>query len=70
MRLKRQQTWRIREHRARVRLSEASAAEQFEKCLSMRPSQVCIGFAFSRLIPKIAPSVDHLLGRAAADSQL
>ncbi|NYF51094.1 hypothetical protein HDF12_001459 [Edaphobacter lichenicola] len=42
-------------------MSEAFAAEQFEKSLSMTPSQVCVGLAFGRVVAKMTPSLDHLL---------
>src|SRR6202035_2532976 len=70
VRLKRQQTWRIREHRTRVRLSEALAAEQVEKFFRMSPAHVRVGLTFAQLVAEIAPSIDNLLRRAAADSQL
>jgi hypothetical protein len=36
----------------------------------MTPSQVCVSLAFGRMVAKMTPSFDYLLGRAAANSQL
>ena len=36
----------------------------------MPPAHVCVVLALGRAVAKIAPAIDHLLGRAAADSQL
>ena len=36
----------------------------------MAPSHVGVALTFGRAVAEIAPAVDHLLGRAAADSEL
>jgi hypothetical protein len=36
----------------------------------MPPPHVGVALALGRLIAEIAPSIDHLLGRAAADAEL
>ena len=36
----------------------------------MTPPHVGVGLALGRLIAEIAPSIDHLLGRASADAEL
>src|SRR6476646_2764830 len=53
-----------------VRLSEALAAQQLEKFFGVPPAHAGIVLAFNRAVAKIAPPIDYLLGRTAADSQL
>ena len=36
----------------------------------MAPRHVGVGLAFRRRVAEVAPAVDHLLGRAAADAEL
>src|SRR5580698_6229684 len=59
--LKPQQTGRIRKHRTRVGLSEAFAAEQFEKFLSVTAAHIRVSLAFRWIMAKMTPSLDHLL---------
>src|ERR1700744_2828131 len=54
----------------RVRLSETLTTQQFEKFFGVPPTHGGIGLAYIRAVAKIAPSINHLLGRTAADSQL
>ena len=70
MRLKTQQSGWIGKHRTWIRLSEALAAQQFEKLFGAPTAHVCVILAFDRTVAKITPTVDHLLGGTAADSQL
>ena len=68
--LEAQEPGRIGKHRARVGLRETFPIEKLEKRLSVAPSHGRIVFAFIEPMTKVTPSIDHLLGRAAADSQL
>jgi integrase len=61
---------RIGEHRTRVRPREAFPTQQLEKFFGMSASHFRIVFAFIRAVAKIAPTIDDLLRRAAAYSQL
>ena len=70
MGLEAQQAGRIGEHRPRVGLGEALAAQQVEEDLRMAPAHVGVALALGRAIAEIAPPIDHLLGRAAADAKL
>ena len=70
MRLEAQQARRVGKHRARVRLGEALAAQQLEKHFGMAPAHVGVALALGRPVAEVAPAVDHLLGRAAADAEL
>ena len=65
-----QQAGRVREHRPRVRAREALAAQHVEQDLGVAPRHVGIGLALGRGVTEVAPAVDHLLGRTAADAQL
>ena len=49
---------------------EALAAQHIEKDLGVAPRHVGVGLALRRRVAEIAPAVDHLLGRAAADAEL
>src|SRR5450631_2101854 len=60
----------IWKHRTRIGWREALAAQQVEEDLRMTPPHVGVGLALGRLITEITPSIDHLLGRAAADTEL
>ena len=46
------------------------AAQHLEKNLGVAPGHVGVGLAFGRRVAEVAPAVDHLLGRAAADAEL
>ena len=70
MRLEAQQPGRVREHRPRVGLREALAVQQLEEDLGVAPRHVGVGLALRRRVAEVAPAVDHLLGRAAADAEL
>src|SRR5688572_9870388 len=70
MRLDTQQPGRIREHRPRVGLSEATALEQLEEDLGATARHAGVRLAFARGVAEIARAVDHLLRRSAADAQL
>ena len=70
MRLQPQQAGRIGEHRARVGLGEALALQRVQEDLGVGPRHVGVGLAVLRRVAEIAPAVDHLLGRAAADAEL
>ena len=70
IRLEPQQAGRVREHRPRVGLGEALAAQHFEKDLGVAPRHVGVGHAIRRDVTEVAKAVDHLLGRAAADAEL
>jgi hypothetical protein len=68
--LKTQEAWRIGKHRTWVRPREAFTAQQLKKFLGMPPPHSRIVLAFIRPVAEIAPAIDDLLGRTAADSQL
>src|SRR5579863_1969377 len=70
VRLKAQTPRRIGKHRTQVWLGEALPPQQLEKIFGMSPSHLCIVIAFNRTVAKIAPTIDDLLGRTAADTQL
>ena len=70
MRLEAQEARRIGEHRPRIGLSESLAAEKLEKRLRMTPAHVGVALALVRAVAEMAPAVDHLFGRAAADAEL
>ena len=70
MRLEAQQAGRVGKHRLRIGLGEALAAQQFEEDLRVAPAHVGVGLPSGRRVAEIAPAVDHLLGRAAADAEL
>ncbi len=70
IRLEPQQARRICKHRPRIGLGEALAAQHVEKGFGVAPRHIGIGLAFERRIAEVAPAVDHLLGRAAADAEL
>src|SRR5579862_1518244 len=70
VRLKAQTPRRIGKHRTQVWLGEALPPQQLEKFFGMSPSHLCIVIAFNRTVAKIAPTIDDLLGRTAADTQL
>ena len=65
-----QQAGRVREHRPRAGLGEALAAQHLEEDLGVAPRHVGIGHPLRRGVAEVAPAVDHLLGRAAADAEL
>ena len=65
-----QQPRRVREHRPRVRLGKTVAAQHLEKNLGVLPRHVGVGLPLRRRVAEIAKTVDHLLGRAAADAEL
>src|SRR5690606_35511260 len=70
VRLQSQQTWRVGEHRSRVRPGEAFAAVHVEESLGMAPGHVRVGLALFGFVAEVAPAVYHLLRRAAADAEL
>ena len=70
IRLEPQQARRVRKHRPRIGLRKTFAAQHLEKHLGVAPRHVGVGLAFRRRVAEIAPAVDHLLGRAAADAEL
>ncbi len=70
MRLDAEQPRRVRKHRSRIGFCKPFATEQVEEDLRVAPPHVGIALAFGRLVSEIAPAVDHLLGRAAADAEL
>ena len=70
VRLEAQQAGRVREHRSRVGLREPLAPQQIEEYLGVAPGHVGIGPAFRWEVAEIAPSIDHLLRRSAADAKL
>ena len=70
IRLEPQQARRVRKHRPRIGLGEALAAQHVEKHFGVAPRHVGVGLAFRRRVAEVAPAVDHLLGRAAADAEL
>ena len=49
---------------------EALAAQQIEEHLGVAPGHVGVGLALGRGVAEVAPPVDHLLGRPAADAEL
>src|SRR3984957_14588773 len=65
-----QQARWIGEHRSRVGLGEALTPQQVEEDLRVPPAHVSVTLALDRAIAEMPPSVDHLLGRAPADSKL
>ena len=70
IRLEAQQARRVRKHRPRVRARKAFAAQHLEKHLGVAARHVGIGHAFRRRVTEVAPAIDHLLGRTAADAEL
>src|SRR5690606_31311937 len=70
IRFKPQQARRIWKHRARVRLRKPYPVEPLEKLQGFATPHVGIGLPLRGRIPKIAPAVDHLLGRPPADAEL
>src|SRR4029453_491676 len=70
VRLEAQQARRVREHRARVGLSEALADQHFEEDLGVTPRHISVGHAFRWNVTEVAPAIDHLLGGAAPESKL
>ncbi len=70
MRLEAQQPGRIGKHRPRVGLREAFTFQELQEHLGVAACHVTIALALSRRIPEVAPAIDHLLRRAAADPQL
>ena len=70
VRLDAQEAGRVRKHRRRVGLGEALAAQHIEKDLGVAPRHVGVGHPLRRGVAEVAPAVDHLLGRAAADAEL
>jgi len=54
----------------RVRPGEALALQELKKRFGVPTSHFFVVLAFRRLMTKIAPAVNYLLGRTAADSQL
>ena len=71
MRLEAQQAGRVREHRPRIGLGKALAAQDVEEDLGVAaaPCRRRSGLP-AGLIAEIAPAIDDLLGRAAADAEL
>jgi hypothetical protein len=69
-RLEAQQARRVGEHRAWVRLGKAFALEDGQKHLRMLSGHVGVALALFRRVAEVAPAIDHLLGRAAADAEL
>ncbi|HEU5205259.1 MAG TPA: LLM class flavin-dependent oxidoreductase, partial [Candidatus Limnocylindrales bacterium] len=65
-----QQPRRIGEHRPRVGLGKALALQHLEEDFGVGAGHVGVGLALLRLVAKVAPAVDHLLGRATADAEL
>ena len=51
-------------------LREALALQYLEEDLRVTPAHVGVGLALGRRITEIAPAIDHLLGRSAADAEL
>jgi hypothetical protein len=70
VRLDAQEAGRIGKHRLRVRPREALPAQHLEEDLGMAPRHVGISLPLLRRVAEIAPAIDHLLRRAAADAQL
>ncbi len=70
VRLDPQQARRVREHRARVGPGETLAAEHLEEHAGVLAGHVGVALAFGRGVSEVAETVDHLLRRAAADTQL
>ena len=50
--------------------AKPSPFEHLEEDLGVAARHVGVGLAFGRHVAEMAPAVDHLLGRAAADAQL
>jgi hypothetical protein len=70
MRFDAQQAGRVLEQRPRVGLRETLAAQHVEQNFGVASAHVGIALVLGRTVAKIAPSVDHLLGRSAADAEL
>src|SRR4051812_34313193 len=70
MRLQPQQSGWIGKHRPRIRLCEPMAFDYFEKRLRMTARHVRVALAGGGRVAEVAPAVDHLLRRAAADPEL
>ena len=60
----------VGEHRLRARLGEPLAAQQVEEHLRVAARHIGVGLPLSGLVAEVAPAVDYLLGRAAADPEL
>jgi hypothetical protein len=65
-----QQPWWIWKHGLRIWLREALATQEVEEDLRVTPSHIGVALTLSRLITEIAPTIDHLLGRSPADTEL
>ena len=70
VRLEAEQARRIGKHRARAGLGKSLPLQQIEIYQGMTPRHVGVGLTLRRPIAEIAPAVDHLLGRTAADAKL
>src|SRR5690606_15254268 len=67
MGLEAQKAGRVREHGLRAWFGKAFAAQDIKQHFGMAASHIGVGLAFCGLVAEIAPTVDHLFGRAAAD---
>jgi hypothetical protein len=54
----------------RIGFGKTLAAQEVEKDLGVASPHVGVALTLGRLIAEIAPPIDHLLGRAAADAEL
>ena len=64
MRLETEEPGRVREHRPRVRLGEALAADDLQEDRGVATRQVGVRLALARLIAEVPKAVDDLLRRA------
>jgi hypothetical protein len=70
MRLEAQQAGWVGKHWAWVRLGKALSLEDVQEQVCVTAAHVGVALAIFGRIAEIAPSIDHLLGRAAADAEL
>ena len=70
IRLEAQQARRVRKHRVRVGTRKTLTAQHLEEDLGVAPRHVGVAHPLGRGEAEVAPAVDHLLGRAAADAEL
>ncbi len=70
MRLRAEQTGRVREHRRGVWLGEPGAGQRLEEDLGVLAGHVGVGLAVGWRVAEVPEAIDDLLRRAAADPEL
>ena len=61
---------RVGEHRLGVGLGKAFAGQHLQEDQGVTAGHVGVGLAFGGLVAEVAPAINDLFGRAAADAQL